>query len=492
MIARPSSTGNAGDPGRRTLEGAVRLFLAEGLIVPTGLVTLAFLTRWLGTTNYGLFTLAATTVTWLEWSLTALSARATNKCISEATDWEPVATTALRLHMATGLVAMVALMLGAGWVATQLGEPALAGYLRLLALDIPVFSLAQAHRNILVGLGGYRQRAWLSAGRWVGRLVLILLFVGAGWGVPGAIGALIGASVVELIVARRFVKPSLWRRSDFPVQRLLVAAAPLFLLGICLRLFDKVDLFILKALGAPAAQAGLYGAVQNLTIVPGLFALSFSPLLLSTLTRLRRDGQQEHARAMARDSLRLAILLLPWAAMVAGAAPEIVRLVAGPKFTDAAPLLPPLIFSAIASVLISVATVVLIASNRSWWTVVVGVSTLAAAVGGQFWAIPRWGAQGAANVTAGCAWLGAVLAVALAAADWKTAPPVWSVVRSLVWSGVAFAAAGWWVTPGAWVVVKMAALSAGLVAGYVASGELDARERALAWSLILWNRNSPS
>ena len=365
-----------------------------------------------------------------------------------------------------------------------LGEPSLAGYLRLLALDIPIFGLAQAHRNILIGLGKYQQRAWLSACRWLTRLALIVALVGSGLSVNGAVGALIGASVVELIVARRFVKVSLWRRSDFPVIRLLTAAAPLFLLGICLRLFDKVDLFILKALGTSAAQAGLYGAAQNLTIVAGLFAMAFSPLLLSTLTRLLRDGQEAHARAMARDSLRLAILLLPCAAMVAGAAPEIVQLVAGPQFSQAAPLLRWLIVSASGSVLISVATGILIALDRSWWTVAVGGPMLLATVTGQFWAIPRWGAQGAAAVTAGSAWFGVVIALAAVARFGRVAPPVSSVLRSLLLSCAAYTGASLWPVNGWVVMIKLPVMSGLIVGGYLLLREFNARELALARSLM--------
>ena len=470
----------------------MQIFLAESLILPTGLVTLAFLTRRLGVNDYGLFTLTATAVTWIEWSVTTMTARAINKCVSEATDWQPVATTALRVNLVCGVVVMLLLMLAAGLVATALGEPALAGHLRLLALDIPLFSLAQAYRNILIGTGGYQKRAWLSAGRWLARLGLILVFVGCGWAVKGAIWALIGSSMVELIVAQRLVKPSLWRRSDFPVRRFLATAWPLFLLGVSLRLFDRIDLFILKALGASAAQAGLYGAAQNLAIVPGLFAMSFSPLLLSTLTRLRRDRQESHARAMARDSMRLVILLLPFAAAVAGAAREIVRLVAGPQFTAAAPLLQWLIFAAIGSVLISVATGVLIAADRPWWTVAVGGPTVLIAAATQFWVIPQWGARGAVAVTAGSAWFGALAAVALVGVHWRIALPVGSIIRSVMFSIGAYALAVWWPAPGWQVVVKLGVLSAGVVAGYVALGELDARERALAGSLIPWKSNSQS
>lgn len=478
--------------GTHTLDGTLRVFLAESLILPTGLVTLAFLTRRLGTSDYGLFTLAVTVVAWVEWSLTTMFARAVNKCVSESADWQPVATTALRLYLAVSAAAAGLVMAAAEPVAALLGEPALAGYLRLLALDIPLFCAAHAHRSILIGTGGYRQRAWLSASRWTARLVLMVVLVGAGLSVNGAVAAVIGASVVELAVARRFVRVP-WRgRSAYPVGKLLGAAAPLFLVGICLRLFDKLDLFLLKALGASAAVAGVYGAAQNLSVVPGLFAMSFAPLLLGTLTRLRRDGQEEHARAMGRDAMRLVILLVPFAAMAAGAAPEIVRLVAGAEFAGATGLLRWLIFGALGVVLISVATTVLVADDRSWWTLVVAGPTVALAAAGQLWAIPRWGALGAAAVTTACAWLGAVTAVVLASWHGRGGVPAGSVARSMVVSAAAGAVAWWWPMPGWLVVVKLAVMSAGVLAGYLALGELDARERALARSLIPWTSNSRS
>lgn len=470
------------------MDGTIRVFLAEALILPTGLLTLAFLTRRLGTTNYGLFALAATTIAWIEWSLATLSGRAINKCVSKEADWRPVATAAVRVHLVASVALAGSLILSAGLVAKALGEPALAAYLRLYALDIPLFSLAHAHRNILVGIGGYRQRAWLSASRWLSRLALIVVFVSLGLSVRGCIAAVIGASLIELIIARRFIRPSFWRPSGFPVRRLLTIAFPLFLLGICLRLFERIDLFILKGLGASAAEAGVYAAAQNLSVVPGLFAQSFSPLLLSTLMRLLRDGQEQHARDMARDSLRLVILLVPFAAMVCGAAPDIVRLVAGAQFTGAAPLLRPLIFATLASLLISVTNAILIAADRSWWSVAVGAAMLLVAVAGQYWAIPQWGARGAASVTAASAWLAATIAVALATVRWKIALPRSSVARCAMVSGGAYLLAVWWPAAGAFVVLKLIGIAACIVIGYLALGEFDARERALAWSLIPWRQ----
>src|ERR1700687_3045044 len=42
---------------RHVLGGSLRILLAEGLILPTGLITASVLTRYLGPAKYGLFTL---------------------------------------------------------------------------------------------------------------------------------------------------------------------------------------------------------------------------------------------------------------------------------------------------------------------------------------------------------------------------------------------------------------------------------------------------
>ena len=472
--------------GRHVLEGTAWVFLAEALALPTGLVTLAFLTRRLGATDYGLFTLAATAVAWIEWTFATMFSRAVNKWISTATDWMPVATTAIRLYLVVGTALAVLLWLVAHPVARALGEPALARYLRFFALDIPIMCVGMGHRSILVGIGGFRPRAWLSAGRWIARVVLMVLLVGMGLSVNGAIAATIGASLTELLMARRFVSAAIWRPSGFPVRKLLVSATPLLLLGLLLRLFENIDLYILKFLGASAAQAGQYGLALNLSLVPSLFAGSFSPLLMSTLMRLRHEGQESHARAMARDSLRLVVLLLPLAAIASGAAPEIVRLVAGPQFVGAGPLLRLLILAALAMVLVSVATAIAITADRSAATlVVVGPMVVLAAVG-HFWAIPRWGPLGAAGVTTAIAGLGALASVALVAVFWGVIPPVRSAVTSLGISLAAYLAATAWSTPGSLVVAKMSLLALAALGVYLVVGEFDARERALAWSLAPW------
>ena len=69
---------------------------------------------------------------------------------------------------------------------------------------------------------------------------------------------------------------------------------------------------MLKALGATATMAGIYGAALKMTVITNIFSLSFSPLLLSTLGRVNQSLNPERAKKIARDAMRLVILFLPF------------------------------------------------------------------------------------------------------------------------------------------------------------------------------------
>ncbi len=479
-------------PGRHALDGTMRLGLAEALMLPTGLVTLAFLTRSLGAGDYGVFALAATAIAWIEWSLASMFSRATNLWVGVSGDWVPAATTALRVYLGTSLVVASLVVLGADLLAAGLGEPELAGPLRLFALDIPLFCLAAGHRSILVARGGFRERAWLSAVRWLSRMALILILVGLGLGVTGAILATFGASLLELLVARRFIRPPILRGSGFPARRLAVAAGPLLLLGVTLRLFDSLDLYLVKVLGATTAQAGLFGAAKSVALVPSLFAQAFSPVLLSTLMRLRREGHALHAQAMAADAVRLVILVVPFAAVAAGAAPELMTWIAGEEFAAAGGLLRLLVLAAMAMVMVSVTTAILISVDRAPATLVIAVPMVLTAVLCHLWAVPRYGPAGAAGVSAVVATAGGVAGACWLASGEGIVMRGSSLLRAMLFGGGGFAMAVIWEVPGWFALGKLGLLSAAVAAGYLLTGEFNARERALARSLLPWPSTSRS
>jgi O-antigen/teichoic acid export membrane protein len=468
------------------LDGTIRVFLADALFPLTGLVTAAFLTRRLGPGDYGLLTLAATVVLWVEGGISALLSRSTIKLIGDSGDWTQVGLTVMRVYLFVGCGAGLVLYLAATPIAALLQEPALAVYLSIFALDVPIHALSQAHRNILVGVGAFKEQALTSTWRSIARLILIILLVELGLSVPGAILASIGASVVELVVARWYVRPPLFRGSPLQTKQLWRDAIPLFFSSMALALGHRIDLVILKILGGTAEQVGWYGGAQNLSLMPGLFAASFAPLLLSALSRLARTNDAREARALVSDTMRLIILLLPFAGMTAGMAPDIVAFVFGPRFQPAAQLLAVLIFGSLGTVMISVASATLTAAGKATWTMALVMPLVPLAVVGHVVLIPQLGPLGAALVTASLKGLGAVAAVLAVYWLWGVLPPFASVTRSCLICGATFVLASMWPTPDVWVFVKVPLIAIFICVAFIRLGEFTRAEIAMAVSLVRW------
>ena len=467
------------------IDGTIRVFLGEALLVPTGLLTAAFLTRRFAPEGYGLFTVAAVLVAWIEWSISSIFARATFKLIGEADDWRPIGAAVTRLHLALGGTMALGLWLCADAIAVALKAPALGNYLRLFAIDIPIFSLAQAHRSILVGIGEFGQRAKVTAIRWIARLLFIVVLVQMGLSIPGAIIGSIAASVVELAYCRICVRPALFGRINFPVRQLWEYAGPLLLYATSMRLLDKVDLFMLQGLRGSAPETGIYGAAQNLTLLGGLFALSFSPLLLSTLSHMLRTGELDLARRTARDAFRVVAGMLPFAAMTSGAAEEIAVCVFGETFRPAATPLALLIVGSVGFVAISVATAILTAAGKPRWTVLLTAPLIPLSIAGNIWMIPKFGTLGAALVTTLVATVGALTAVATVRRFWQISIPTATLARSLLISAGAYAlAAAWPASTLLLLTLKLSAIGVLILFGFYALGEFNAAELDSARALF--------
>ena len=475
---------------RQVLTGTIHTTLAEGLLLPTAIITAAFLTRHLGTEGYGLFTLSATLMVWIESFIASLFGRATIKFVSTSKDWRPIGSTVTWLYLLTSVGTAVLLCLTAGLIANILHEPVLATYLRIFALGLPLFGLAQAHRNILIGIGAFRQRALTSAGRWLSRLVFIVLLVELGFSVIGAILGSIGALLVEFIIGRIFVRPAFSRSPAFPIKKLWGYAIPTLLCGLSLSLFCRLDLFFLKTLGGTAADAGIYGAAQNLSLIPCIFAISFSPIILSTLSNILREGNVPLAKEMGINAMRLVICLLPFAGMTAGAAPEIACVIFGQNFLPAAPLLALLIFGGLAIVMISVVTAIITAAGRPKWTFILTGPMVPTAIIGHLILIPRLGAIGASLVTTLSASVGAFAAVIAVYRLWKILPSIGTLLRSVLVCGLAYTIATIWPVAGLLLFLKLSVIGIVIFVAFYLLGEFNSREIALVRSVLPWQPRS--
>jgi O-antigen/teichoic acid export membrane protein len=313
----------------------------------------------------------------------------------------------------------------------------------------------------------------------VARLALVVLFVWLGAGVLGAVAGSVAAAAVELLLCLTLLRVSPLG-GGLSARRLLAGAPSLFTSAMSLRLFNRLDLFLLKTLGGSVAQAGLYGAAQSVAALPNLVGLSFTPLLMSRLTRMSRRGEGAGARALLGDALRSVVCLAPLAGAVAGGARGIARLVFGEGYAAAAAPLALLAAGAFFLLLLSVATSALTAADRPGLVLSITAPTVVLAGAGHLIFIPRAGLPGAAAVTCFVSALGAAAGLWAIYKVWGVPPPAATLCRSAIITGLAFAAARMWPASGLALLAQMAAITALAALAFVASGELSRRESAAA------------
>lgn len=434
-------------PGDGLAAGTLLVMGAEALAFPAGLVVTILLTRHLGPQQYGTLALALTAIAWLEWTVVSLFSRAAYKLVAEADDWRPAAEAVVRTFLLASLAAAVVVFALAGVAGRVFGAPDLTLLLRILAVEIPIFVAAQAYRSVLVGRGLHGSRAAVAALRWTVRAVLVAGGVLAGVPMSVIVMLIVAATAVELWIARRLALVG--RGSDeaggrtssehLTMRRLLSYAAPLAVSAICLRLFERLDIFALRLLGGTMESVAAYGVAQNLALMPGLFGGAFVPALIAGLSSRLAGGDADSARQLGGQALRAAFLFLPLVLIAAGAAPALIDLLFGPSWAAAAPLFAVLVAGAAGTLVMGLCGGMLIAAGRFRWTIALAAPLLLIALAGHLLVVPRAGAIGAAAVTSGTALLGAA---ASCAAVWRLLAhpvPLASLGRALVFGG----AAGW-------------------------------------------------
>ncbi|MBN1566322.1 MAG: oligosaccharide flippase family protein [Acidobacteria bacterium] len=461
--------------GHHLFEGTILVFMAEILLPLTGIITAAFLTRKLGAGDYGLLVLSSTVISWIELIINSLFSRATVKIVSDEKDWRPAGAAILRMHIYAGMAALAACWILAKPCAALLGEPKLALYLALFALDIPLFAIAHCHRSLLIGRGQYAERAKTSAGRWLARLILIIALVEMGFSLTGAILGNIGASLVEAVIARYYIRPSWFKKVTTP-SGLWDYALPLFLSALGLR-YMGMGLFLLKMLGASSAEAGIYGAAQNVSFVmPGILSVSLSPLLLSTLSRVLQENNLTSARLFTRNSIRAVLATLPFAVMAAVASDDLTVLLFGRHFADSGPLMSVLIFAGLGMIMINLLNAVLIACGNPSWILKLSAPLLPAAIIGHFIAIPIFGSMGAAAVTALVTASGALACLIAVKRRLQISFPASTLMRSLFLSVPVFLLMYFWPVHGIAVLAQIAVIAVLAAGGFMISGELRREE----------------
>jgi O-antigen/teichoic acid export membrane protein len=370
------------------LRGPVLVFLADALFLPVGLLTVVLLGRLWGPADYGLYGLALSITLWLEWLVVALFGGVGLQMMARDPKSEEVPNFLLQANMAVGTAAALLLAVAAPLLAA---EP-LRSLLWLGALMLPLAGVGQAHRARLIVLERFSVRAAGVALKMLVRALGTVGVVSWGGGVVAGVAILPLAGLVEVIFYRFWLQTKFWGGRGKVRLPLRSAAAFLVFTG-SQRLVERLDLLLLRALGLPLAEVGMYAAAQSVAMPPALLGNSYASTVQTRvhLAESRTVGRRAGWRAMA-----IGLGTLPAALVAVFLAEPLVALAYGPKFGGTAELVAPLLLAGSLHATSTLASAVLQGLGHVRWTSVLGVTQVAVTAVALLVVVPRYGAAGAA------------------------------------------------------------------------------------------------
>lgn len=473
--------------GQQMASGSLWIGLARASLIPFGIITAIFLARRLGPSDLGVYAVAASVAFWVQQTINGFLDRAAIKLIAEGNDWKAIATAVIQIYGVVGSGGAVLLMVSAPFLASFLNSPPLEPAVRLFALMLPLMSVMLGHQHTLLGRREFRRSALVSLSA-LSRPLLLLLLVGIGWGVNGAVLSQVGGALIELLVLRLLIPVPLLRRVPIPVRRILRYAAPFFLDTMGRQLNSRIDLWTVQVF-VGSAGAGYYSAASSAVMPLRTFGQVVTPLLLASLSHAWQQGNSEAARTLARQTLRLLSCLLPMVAIVAGAAPGLVTLVFGSRFLPAAPILAWLSLGAFASFVLSFTTVTLGALDQPGMIAAFTLPMLVVSALGSWLFVPRIGAVGAALTTVVTQW------GAMAASVWflhrrtGITVDVRRFLRVIPLAVLGYGLASALPAPGLWVIPQVMAIGLLMLALLFVIGSLTRGDLAFFYSLLVHERD---
>ena len=302
-------------------------------------VLMGYLTRRLGTAEYGRYAVSFVLMNWLAITIAVATGGATVRLVAGKTNGQRYAVTMLQMVglLAATLAVLIALV--AQPLADLLRSPGIAPLLRILSADFAMGAVAGIYGGILVAQGRYGLSALTALLATTTQLLAAFFFVERGLLAAGACWAVVAGSVVQLVIGRWASGIPFFSRDRVPFGDLwghtrLLAGAEL-----ALRMTQSMDLLAVKFFAISPSLAGLYAGGQNIGQA-GL--LMFGPtqgVLLQSMAQSRRDGNHDEAARTGTLYLRVALTYGALLCALSVLADEIAVFLLGPAFTRSGPIL---------------------------------------------------------------------------------------------------------------------------------------------------------
>jgi O-antigen/teichoic acid export membrane protein len=315
-------------------------------------------------------------------------------------------------------------VLAAGPLSGFFHHSELGGYLLIGAASLLPTAAASVLRNLQRGLQHWRALLWLNLATspvWVAGCALALW---SGAGIAGVLVVGIAVEIIGLVVLAIWAtRDTGWPRLRTPLPADLRSRVLRYNLGLAVLVvmnvivWQRSELLFLGRFNGPeqvAYYAVPFSLTQRLTeVLPGAV---LGVLLPSLSFAYGAADPARFGEILSSAARYLAMLALPNCAFGIPLAGAAIRLLYGPAYLSAVPVLQILLAASIFGVAGQAASAALLGMEQQSWVLKTGVAAVALSLALDFLLIPRWGAIGAAiaNGVTQASW-----AVAVSAPLWR-------------------------------------------------------------------------
>ena len=206
-------------------------------------------------------------------------------------------------------------------------------FFMLFALLVPI------NRGILQGVQDFKSLSVNLAVEGVIKLLAGVLFVALGYGVNGALGAIIASYIVVFFIGLKPLSEILKKESSRAIdtREVYSYSLPLLIMVLSLTLFYSVDMVLVKHFFS-SVDAGYYSAISLIGKILFFGSMSISQVMFPKVAELHHLGK-EHKKLMYKSLGVIFLLVIP-AVIIYFLIPDfIITLLYGKEYLPISPLL---------------------------------------------------------------------------------------------------------------------------------------------------------
>lgn len=387
-------------PRAKAAAGGAFLALSQISVLVLGLFLMGYLTRSLGTYQYGLYALSMVLLNWFCMLLNTTCGAATIRLVAGQADGNRYAVTMLQMMGLISLAGGAAAWLLASFLTHFFKSPDLLRLLHIVALILPVNALAGVYGSIINAHGRFGVSALLNSLSWITQLLGAFFLIESGYAAQGAMFAVLLSGLINLLIGRLITGVPILSRERVSFAVLWRQSRRMIGVQFFMRIGQNIDLIAVKYFSGSGGAAGLYAGTQNISNA-AIMLLSgpMNTTILQTLSQHVRESDLAGARHTADLFLRLMIVYSGVLVAHSVLSEGIVGLLLGKEFANSGILLAILLCVVAFRIVANSARTLIVANGETAKILPQLLLMLAASLAGFAVFVPRGGGIAAASVS---------------------------------------------------------------------------------------------